>query len=67
LGVESTGDEVESQAERCSDALSKVLDATAKKICICHCLKRQWNGEIKEKRSQLGREKRRRRRSVATA
>jgi hypothetical protein len=47
--------------------LSKVLDATAKKIMICAHSKRWWNGKIKEKRSQHGREKRRRCRSAATA
>ena len=67
LGEESMGDEVESEAEWCQEALSKVLNATAKKIRKCACSKRWWNGEIKEKRSQLGREKRRRRRSEATA
>jgi hypothetical protein len=67
LEAESPGDEVESEAEWCQEALSKVLDATAKKITICAHSKRWWNGEIKEKRSQLGREKRRRRMSVPTA
>jgi hypothetical protein len=67
LGAEIMGDEVESEAEWCQEALSRVLDATAKKITICALLKRWWNGEIQEKRSQLGREKRRRRRSAATA
>jgi len=66
LGVESTGDDVESEAEWCQEALGKVLDATAKKIRICSGSKRWWNGEIKERRSQLGREKTRRRRSAAT-
>jgi len=36
------------------------------KITICAHSKRGWNGEIKDKRSQLGREKRRGRRSAAT-
>jgi len=67
IGAENTGDEVESEAEWCQEALSKVLDITAKKITICAYSKRCWNGEIKEKRSQLGREKRTRRRSEATA
>jgi len=67
LVEESTGDEVESEAEWCQEALSKVLDATAKTIWIYARSKRWWNGEMKEKRSQLGREKRRRRRSAETA
>jgi len=67
LGAESTGDKVQSEAEWCNKALSKVPDATAKKVTICAHSKRWWNGEIKEKSCQLGREKRRRRRSAATA
>ena len=67
MGEESTGDEVESEAEWCKDTLSMVLDATANKIRICARSKRLWNGEIKEMRSQLGREKGRRHRSAATA
>jgi len=47
----------------CQATLGKVLDAKAKKIRICAQLKRWWNGEIKERRSALGREKRRGRRS----
>jgi len=39
-----------------------VLDATAKTITICEHSKRWWNGEIEEKRSHLGIEKRRRHR-----
>jgi hypothetical protein len=66
-GVRSTGDDVESEAKWCQESLGKVLDASAKKIRICARLKRWWNGEIKERRSQLERDKRRRCRSVATA
>jgi len=51
LEAVSTGDEVQSEAEWFQDALSKVLDAIAKKITICVHSKRRWNGEIKEKRS----------------
>ena len=67
LGRREHGDKVESKAKWCQEALSKILDATAKKIRICARSKRWWNGEIQEKRSQLRREKRRRRRSAATA
>jgi len=59
MGAESRGDEVKSDAEWCQEALSKVLDATAKKITISAHSKRWWNGEIKEKRSQHVRVKRR--------
>jgi len=67
MGAESTGNNVKSEAEWCQEALSKVLDATAKKIMIYAWPKRRWNGEIKERRSQLGREIRRRRKLAATA
>jgi len=67
LGAKSTGDKVEREAEWCHAALSNVLDATAKQITICAHSKRWWNGHIEEKRSQLVREKRRRRTSAATA
>jgi hypothetical protein len=39
LGVESTGDDVESKAEWCQEALGKVLDPSVKKIRICTWLK----------------------------
>jgi len=61
LRAESTGDEVKSDPEWCQEALSKVLDTPAEQITISAHSKRWWNGEILEKRSQLGREKRRRR------
>ena len=67
MGAESTWYEVPRQAEWCQEAPSKVLDAIGKKITTCTHSKKWWNGEIKEKRSQLGREKRRRRRLAATA
>jgi hypothetical protein len=61
------GDNVQREAEWCEEVLSKVLDAKAKKIRICARSKRWWNGEMKERRSALGREKRRGRRSEAAA
>jgi hypothetical protein len=67
LGVESTGDDIESKAEWCQDTLGLVVDATTKKIWFCDRSKRWWNGEIKERRSHLGSEKRRRRTLAATA
>jgi len=66
MGAESTGDNFESEADWCQKALSKVLDITAKKLRICARSKRWWNGEIKERRSQLRSEHRRRCRSAAT-
>jgi len=54
-------------AEWCQATLSRVLDATARKIRICARSKRWWNGEIKERRSALGIEKRRGRRSEGAA
>jgi hypothetical protein len=65
LGGESMGNEVESEAEQCQEALSNVLDPTAKKIMICTHSKRWWTGVIPEKKSQLVRENIRRRRSAA--
>jgi len=67
LGAESTGDDIESEVEWCQEALGKVLDDTAKKIRIWAWSNGWWNGDIKERRSHLGREKRRRRRSAARA
>jgi len=67
LGVRSIGDDVERNAKWCQEVLGKELDASAKKITICARSRSWWNGEIKKRRSQLGREKRRRRRSAATA
>jgi len=67
LGEECTGDNVERDAEWCQATLSKDLDAKAKKIRIWARSKTWWNGEIKERRSAVGREKRRGRRSEAAA
>jgi hypothetical protein len=67
LGEECTGDDVEREAECSQETLSKVPDAKAKKIRICARSKRWWNGEIMERTSGLGREKRRGRRSEAAA
>jgi len=67
LGEECMGDDVEREAEWCQEAMSKVLDANAKKIRIYAWSKRWWNGEIKERRRALRREMWRRRRSEATA
>ena len=67
LGKECTGDNVEREAVWCQEALSKVLDAKAKKIGICPRSKRWWHSEIKERRSALRREKRRGRRSEVAA
>ena len=67
LHKECMGDEVEREAEWCQETLSKLLDTKSKKIRICARSKKWWNGEIKERRSALGREKRKRRRSGAAA
>jgi len=67
LDEECTGDEVEREAEWYWETLSEVLDAKAKKMRICTRSKRWWNGEIKERRSSLGREKWRGKRSEAAA
>jgi len=67
LDEECTGDKVEWEAEWCQETLSKVLDAKAKIIRFCARSNRWWNDEIKERRSALGREKRRGKRSEAGA
>ena len=63
LGAECTADEVEHEAAWCQEAMSSVLDATAKKIRIYARSKRCWNTNIKERRRTVGRERRRRRNS----
>jgi len=60
LDAECTEDEVEQEAAWCQEAMSIVLDATAKKIRICTKSKRWWNADIKERRNAVGREKRKR-------
>jgi len=67
LGVESTGGDAESEAEWSQVALGKVLNATAKKIVICAHSKGWWNGEIKLRRSPLGKKTRRRCRLAESA
>jgi hypothetical protein len=67
LGEECTGDDVEREAKWCQDTLSKVLDAKANKIRICARSQRWWNCEIKGRRSALGRDRRRGRRSEVAA
>jgi len=67
LDKESMGDEVERQAECYQEMLSKVLDIIAMKITICALWNRWWNGDIKGRRSALGRERRRGRWSEVAA
>jgi hypothetical protein len=67
LGVESSGDDVESEAEWCQEVLGQVFSSSAKKITICTRSKRWWYGAINERRCQLGREKRWRSKFAATA
>jgi hypothetical protein len=67
LDAECTVDEVEQEAAWCQEAMSSVLDATAKKIRICARSKRWWNADIKERRRTVGRERRRRRHSEEAA
>jgi hypothetical protein len=58
-GADCTADEVEHEAAWCQEAMSSVLNTTAKKIRICARSKRWWNAEIKETRNVVGIEKRR--------
>jgi len=66
LGAECMRDDVEGEAKWCQET-SKVLDAKARKIAICARFKRWWNSEIRERRSTLGREKSRGKRSEEAA
>ena len=67
LDAECTVDEVEQEAAWCQEAMSSVLDATAKIIRICARLKRWWNADIKDRRRTVGTERRRRRHSEEAA
>jgi hypothetical protein len=60
LDAECTEDEVEQEAAWCQEAMSSILNATAKKIRICAKSNRWWNPDIKERRKADGREQRRR-------
>jgi hypothetical protein len=51
---------VEHDAAWCEEALSSILNATAKKIRMCAKFKRWWNSDIKERRKAVARERRRR-------
>jgi len=57
LSTECTEDEVEQEAAWCQEAMSSVLNSTAKKIRICAKSKRWWNADIKERRKAVAREK----------
>jgi len=59
LGAEWTEDEVEQEAAWSQEAMSSILNATAKKIRICAKSKQWWNADIKERRNAVGREKER--------
>jgi len=65
--AECTVDEVEQEAAWCQEAMSSVLDTTAKKIRICARSNRWWNADIKERRKTVGRGRRRRRHSEEAA
>jgi len=67
LDAECTEDEVEQEAAWCQEAMSSVLDATAKKIKICASSKKWWSADIKNRRRAVGRERRKRRNSEEAA
>ena len=60
LDAECTEDEVEQEAAWSQEAMSSILNASAKKIRICARSKRWWNADIKGRREAVGREERRR-------
>lgn len=61
LAVESTGNDVESEAEWCQKALGQALDTTTTKLRICTQSTSCFNGELIKRRSPLGRAIRRHR------
>jgi hypothetical protein len=67
LSAECTEEEVEQEASWCQEAMSSVLNATAKKIRVCAKSERWWNADLKEMRKAVGREKRRRQNSGEAA
>jgi len=50
LDAKCMEDGVQQEAMWCQEALSRVLDITAKKNRMCAMLKRWWNGDIKPRR-----------------
>jgi hypothetical protein len=65
LDKQCTRDDVEQTVQCCQETVSKVQDSQAKKLRICARLKSWWNSNIKQRRSELGREKGRGRKSEA--
>ena len=61
LDAEYTKHVVEQEAAGCHEAMSSVLDTTAKKMRICPKWKGWWNADIKVRRNAVRGEKRRRR------
>jgi hypothetical protein len=58
---------VEQETSSCQEAMSSILDSTAKKIRICARSKTWWHADIKERRRMVVRESRRRRNSEEAA
>jgi len=54
MGVESTGDNVESEDDWCQEALGRVLNIAAQLITTCTPSTRWWNDEINKRSSELG-------------
>jgi hypothetical protein len=54
LAVESTGNDVESEAEWCQKALGQALDTATTKLRICTQSTSCCNGELIKRRSPLG-------------
>jgi len=67
LDAECTDHEVEQDAAWCQEAMSSVLDATAKKFRISARSRRWWNADITGRSSTVGRERRRRQPSEEAA
>ena len=58
LGTECTEDKVEQEAAWCLEAMSSILNTTAKKSRICAQSTKWWNANIKERSQAVRREKR---------
>jgi len=67
LDAECTEGELEQEAAWCQEAMSSVLNATAKMMSICAKSKRRWISEIRGRRKAIGGEKQSRQNSDEAA
>jgi len=67
LDAECTEDEIQQETTWCQEAMSSVVEATAKSIGLCAKSKRCWNVDLRETRKTVGRKKRRKQISAEAA